>query len=137
MIEKLKSINTLQDLHALGTVQEIICIIDQLISPIKISVSSYEELLPIIVLLKNKWVDLLDTPFTSKREEYLFYLTSLEGKQRNTLIGLTNELYTDKTLAKKWYKSIVKIIQPDVNTDDRTSLAFKTLKSLYDVVIED
>lgn len=50
--------------------------------------------------------------FKSKQAEYLFYLTKLEGKQRNNLLGLTDEHYENKEVAKKWYKEIANYVHP-------------------------
>lgn len=72
--------------------------------------------------------------FKSKQAEYLFYLTKLEGKQRNNLLGLTDEHYENKQLANQWYREIAKYIHPDKNGDTQ---AFLELKKIYDVLIED
>ena len=72
--------------------------------------------------------------FKSKQAEYLFYLTKLEGKQRNNLLGLTDEHYENKEVAKKWYKEIANYVHPDKTGN---KIAFLELKKIYDVLIED
>ena len=55
----------------------------------------------------------------------------MDGKKRNEVIGLTDELYDNKNKAKKWYRNIAKIIRPDIKNDDRTKKAFNELNKLY------
>jgi len=72
--------------------------------------------------------------FKSKQAEYLFYLTKLEGKQRNDLLGLTDEHYENKELAKKWYRKIAHDIHPDKGGNNE---AFNTLNKIYQILIEE
>jgi len=72
--------------------------------------------------------------FKSKEKEFLFYLTKLEGKQRNKLLGITDEHYADKKLAKEWYKNLSKLVHPDMGGTDE---AFNTLQKLYNIMVED
>ena len=61
-------------------------------------------------------------------------MTKLEGKQRNNLLGLTDEHYENKEVAKKWYKEIANYVHPDKAGNE---IAFQELKKIYDVLIED
>ncbi len=72
--------------------------------------------------------------FKSKQAELLFYLTKLEGKKRNELLGLTNAHYENKELAKKWYQQINKYAHPDKGGSKE---AFIVLKKIYDILIEE
>ena len=58
----------------------------------------------------------------------------MEGKKRNEIIGLTNELYDGECKAKDWYKSIIKIIHPDINQDqkDDAEKAMTKLNEIYE-----
>jgi len=87
-------------------------------------------------LQKNNHVinDYNDDYFKSRQAELLFYLTKLEGKQRNKLLGLTDLHYEDKTIAKKWYREICQYAHPDKGGDER---AFHVLKKIYDVLVEE
>lgn len=77
--------------------------------------------------------------FTSKQAEYIFYLTKLEGKQRNKLLGLKDEHYEDKEVAKKWYREIAKLVHPDKDVENKyeENEAFNTLNKIYQVLIEE
>jgi hypothetical protein len=72
--------------------------------------------------------------FKSKQAEYLFYLTKLEGKQRNNLLGLEDSHYEDKEIAKKWYREIANLVHPDKGGNNE---AFNTLNKIYQILIED
>lgn len=72
--------------------------------------------------------------FKSRQSELLFYLTKLDGKQRNKLLGLTDFHYENKKEANKWYKEIRQYVHPDKGGDDK---AFHVLKKIYDVLIEE
>lgn len=74
----------------------------------------------------------MDGIFTSKTSEYIFYLTKLDGKQRNDLLGITDSHYINKTLAKQWYDSILDYIKLVGNKE-----AEDTLVKLYLILIED
>jgi hypothetical protein len=76
--------------------------------------------------------------FISISSAYVFYLTKLEGKQRNKLLGVTDDLYEDIKKAKKWFRNISQYVHPDICTDDDPNgMAFIELKKLYDVMIEE
>ena len=72
--------------------------------------------------------------FKSRQSELLFYLTELDGKQRNKLLGLTDFHYENKKKANKWYKEIRQYVHPDKGGDDK---AFHILQKIYDVLIEE
>jgi len=133
-IDKLKKIKSSEELKNIGSVEEIAKNINNFISPLKIVASSYDDLLNILSVLRSKHIDFIDGPFKSKQDEFLFYLTKLEGKQRNRLLGLKDEHYTNKRLAKKWYKELSKYAHPDKGGNEK---AFTTLNKIYNILIEE
>lgn len=71
--------------------------------------------------------------FKSDLDRILFLLLEVDGKRRNELLGITSEMYENKEVAKKWYKSLSFKIHPDKNPDDpRAAEAFDKLKGIYD-----
>lgn len=136
MYEEIKNIMSVDELKKLGSVDEIIVTIEEIIKPIQIRATSYEELFEYIEVLKCKWIDMQeDEFFKSEESKYLFCLTEVDGKRRNEVIGLTDDLYDDKDKAKKWYKNIVKIIRPDIRSNDKTKNAFNELSKLYKTIM--
>ncbi len=133
-IEKCKSVESLANVKKLGTEQEIIDNLNKIVKPLKVDVTSYEEILEVIKNLKEKHIDFIEGFFKSKQQEYIFYLTKLEGKKRKDLLNITEQFFEDKKLAKKWYKDISKLVHPDKNGD---SDAFNNLTELYSDITED
>ncbi len=133
-IEKLKNIQSIDELEKLGSKEDVKSFLQEIVAPLKINASSYQEIYETLKMLQQKHIDFIDGFFKSKQDEYLFYLTKLEGKQRNQLLGLTDEHYVDKELAKKWYREISNYVHPDKNGDGN---AFHTLRNLYNVLIEE
>jgi len=133
-IDKLKKIQSQNELEQLATSEQVKKFLNHIIAPLKIKGSSYQELYEELKILQQKHIDFIDGSFKSKQDEYLFYLIKLEGKQRNKLLGLTDEHYENKKLAKEWYIEIAQYVHPDKNGNGN---AFNTLKKIYDAVIED
>ncbi|MGL6104621.1 hypothetical protein [Romboutsia sp.] len=52
-----------------------------------------------------------DSYFTSKANEYIFYLTELDGEIRMKKLGITKSHFTNKKKSKKWRDKISKQIQ--------------------------
>ncbi len=137
MYENIKSVKNIEELKEFGSVDDIIAIIEKVMKPIKIKAESYEELLEYIKVLQCKWADFQeDEFFKSEESKYLFCLTKVDGKRRNEVIGLTDDLYDDRDKAKKWFRNIVTIIRPDTKDDNKTKNAFNELKKLYDTIID-
>lgn len=63
----------------------------------------------------------------------MYYLTQLEGKQRNVALGITDDLYEDVAKAKKWYKKLSLLVHPDKGGDNK---AFVILTQLYEVMMD-
>lgn len=78
-----------------------------------------------------------DPYFINEKQKYIFCLNKVDGERRNEYIGLNDQLYEDKLLAKDWYRSIVKVIHPDENAgDDDAEEAFINLTKLYENICD-
>lgn len=132
-IEQLRNIKSVDELEKLASEEDLKVFLQKIIEPLKINASSYQEIFKTLKMLQQKHVDFIGDFFKSKQDKYLFYLTKLEGKQRNQLLGLTDEHYENKELAKKWYREISSYVHPDKNGDIN---AFHTLSNIYKVLIE-
>lgn len=133
-IEELRNIQSIDELEKLGSEEDIKVFLQKIVIPLKINARSYQEIYEILKTLQQKHADFIEGFFKSKQDEYLFYLTKLEGKQRNKLLGLTDEHYENKKLAKKWYREISNYVHPDKNGNEN---AFQTLSNIYKVLIEE
>lgn len=131
---KLDNILSIEDLQELGTVSEIAEKIQSLVSPLLVQADSYDEMLELIRCLQKNWLPIAKGPFISKQAEFVYYLTELEGGQRNKAIGLNDEFYDDIDLAKKWYKSLSQLVHPDKGGD---AIAFNVLRNLYEVIVDE
>ena len=134
-IESLKNISSEEQLKCIAPLSDLISAIEKEISPLSIHVTTYEELYEIVIVLKKHWNTFQDDVyFQSESARYIFALTHMEGKKRNEIIALTNELYGDEHKAKVWYKSVVKRIHPDVNQPNQEDAekAMEKLNEIYD-----
>lgn len=131
---KISEINSLEDILEYEKTSDLQLDLQKLVAPLKIETSKKEDLLEVITVLRHKWADFIRGPFISEQEEYIYYLTKLEGKQRNKALGLTDDHYSDKKLAKKWKRSIAMKVASDRGGCDE---AMKTLFSIYDVLVDD
>ncbi len=73
--------------------------------------------------------------FTSKSNEYIFYLTELDGDIRMKKLGITKSLFTNKNKAKAWRDKISKEIHPDINNHPKSSLAMAKLNEMYSSMV--
>lgn len=48
--------------------------------------------------------------FSSIKDMYVFALTELGGKPRNDMIGLSESVYCDISIAHEWYSNIMNIL---------------------------
>lgn len=131
---KISDINSLDDIQEYEKTSNLRQDIQKLVSPLKMEVSTDEDLLSVIQILKKKWVDLLERAFVSEQQELIFYLTKLEGKQRNKALGITDEHYENKDLAKKWKKSLAQKVASDKGGCDQ---AMTVLLKIYDALVDD
>lgn len=130
---KLNDVNSVEDLKKVGTVSEIVQKIQNIVKPLFVKAETYDDLFEIICCLQKNWLPMVKGPFISKQSEYIYYLTQLEGQQRNKAIGLTDDLYDDTELAKKWFKSLSQLVHPDKGGDPT---AFNVLRQLYEVIVD-
>ena len=76
-----------------------------------------------------------DTYFTSKANEYIFYLTELDGEIRMKKLGVTKTHFTNKKKAKTWRDKISKEIHPDKNKSSKATDAMTKLNNMYSNMI--
>lgn len=131
---KISEINSLDDIKEYGKSSDLVQDLQKLVSPLKVEVGSDEELLAVIMVLKSKWVDLVRGPFVSEQQKYIYYLTKLEGKQRNKALGITDKHYEDKKIANRWKKSLAQKVAVDKGGSDE---ALKILLGIYDALVDD
>lgn len=134
-MNKFSCIENISQLAALGSQDEIKREINALISPLSTNAITYEDLLEVINCLKKNWVGFTDEYFVNDSKKYEYILTKLEGKKRNELLGITDQMYENPEMAQKWFKNIVKYIHPDAEEIDEA--AFIVLKKLYDTMLEE
>lgn len=130
---KISEISSLDDIQEYKKTSNLRDDIQKLIFPLKTEASSDEELLSIVEFLKAKWLGFKEGPFVSRQAEFIYYLSQLEGKQRNRAIGITDEHYEDTTIARKWYKEVSQLVHPDKGGD---ATAFNVLRKLYEVMVD-
>lgn len=134
-IKEFKSVTDIESFKKLGTLSDITKKLNEIVNPLIIEADTYEALYEVFQRLEEKWSDFMKGPFVDKRAEYTFYLTMLEGKQRNRMLGITDEMYDSPELAKKWYRGIVKLVHPDMESDNMNK-AFNVLQQLYEVMLD-
>ncbi|GAB6107985.1 hypothetical protein [Fusibacter bizertensis] len=134
-IEEIISAKSKKELEEIGTVAEIVNVINHAIQPLHVSCDNYEKVLHTIKILKEKWLDFKEGPFTSKQKEMVFYLTKLDGNNREKCLGINDEHYENKKIAEKWYKNIAKYVHPDKLSNNETE-AFIKLNELYNNLID-
>lgn len=78
-----------------------------------------------------------DKYFISKQHRYIFALVELDGVIRAKMLGITKELYHDKSKAKMWRDTLVKQIHPDVCSVDGADKAVAKVNELYSRMVED
>lgn len=73
--------------------------------------------------------------FTSKANEYIFYLTELDGDIRMKKLGITKIHFTSKKKSKEWRDKISKEIHPDINHHPKSQDAMAKLNFIYSSMI--
>lgn len=79
--------------------------------------------------------DISSNYFTSKSNEYIFYLTELDGEIRMKKLGITKSLFSNKNAAKAWRDKISKEIHPDINNHPKSTLAMAKLNEMYSSMV--
>lgn len=130
---ELEKIQSIEDLQNSGNIPDLVEQIKCLISPLTVEADTYDALFETVQCLQKNWLPLAKGPFISRQAELVYYLTKLEGKQRNKAVGITDDLYDDKPKAKKWFKKLSNIVHPDKGGD---ATAFSVLRKLYEVMVD-
>ncbi len=74
----------------------------------------------------------IDDYFKSEEHKLIFALVYTDTYLRADLLGITEELYTDKKLAKAWRNSIISKIHPDVCNIPGAKEAVEKLNAFYE-----
>lgn len=128
-----EKIQSVEDLRNAGSISDLVVRLQSLVTPLTITANTYDELFEIVSCLQKNWLPLAKGPFISRQAEFVYYLTKLEGNQRNIAIGITDDHYEDTSKAKKWFKQLSQLVHPDKGGDPA---AFNVLRKLYDVMID-
>lgn len=125
MILQAKSVNALKKI---APAPEILLLLNKAFDPFVLTVGTYELLFKAVKAIRASWPK-SDGPFVSEQAEYCFYLTKLDGKLRNALLGLTTDIIRDEGKAKEWRKGIAQKVHPDkIGGDPRP---YQALENLY------
>lgn len=69
--------------------------------------------------------------FISQEEEYIFYLTQLDGEVRQQKLKALPPLYANKKAATLWRNKIIQIIHPDKSRHPFVNKASQQLELMY------
>lgn len=137
---KIDEAKTIEDLKHIGSVSEIILLLNQKMTPYRVdeSIDSYDDLLPYTYSKRRSRIEkyIPSDFFVSKQHEYIYYLTQhSDGEERLAKLGFKDEFVKgDKKDFKRWYKKISLVLKAnsDLNAanDDITKLAFQKLESI-------
>ena len=72
-----------------------------------------------------------DLYFISEEAKIIFGLCELNGKQQLDFLGITYNYYSNKEIAEKWHKEMVKLIHPDRCKHPKATEAMQALEKLY------
>ena len=100
-MNKFSNIEDISQLEVLGSKEMIRNEINELIFPLNTNANTYKE------LLEKNWIGFTDEFFVNESKKYGYILTKLEGERRNELLGITDQMYENQELTKKWYKNVV------------------------------
>ncbi len=137
------NVNSLEELKSIGKLTQVRKIIkEQLGENIKVSGRSWQNLYDNIIEFRSV-INSLDTSipekpkknsesyFTSQSNEYIFYLTELDGQIRMKKLGVTQKLFTNEKSAKNWRDKISKQIHPDICHHPKSEDAMSRLNQMY------
>lgn len=74
--------------------------------------------------------------FKSKADKYIFALCELDGENREKMLEITREHYSQLKLAKSWRNNIVKLIHPDHCKSKNAKEAIAKLNQIYERMIK-
>lgn len=130
-------VNSLNDLKELGSFSDVVQVINKEIYPMRVSASSYEELLECVETLRKNWLPFHNGFFINKRKEYIYYLLEHDGEKRENLLGINDKIYSDPKEAKRWYKKMAQVIRADLGDCDNAKKAFHKLQEIYEDLTDD
>ncbi|MEE4184119.1 hypothetical protein [Pseudomonas viridiflava] len=125
------------DLEKIGSLDVLRSKLEEVVAPLKVNAHSYNEILEVIEVLKEKWLPLSQLIFTSKRQQIIYFLLEHDGEKRNALLGITDDMYEDQEAATKWFRRLAQIIRADINTDARSAQAFQVLQDIRSNLVDD
>lgn len=140
------NINSMEELQSLGKFREVSKLVkDDVGNMGKINCRGWQTLFDSILLFKDsisKFANELnentmnpDEYFTSKANEYIFYLLELDGEVRMNKLCITKRHFTNKRFARQWMLAISKEIHPDVCKNSNAAEAMSKLNSIYDGMV--
>jgi len=124
--------NSIEDLKVLGSAKEICKALNEVYCPFELSADTYEQIFTAVEAIRSSLINLKSYPFVSRAEEVIFCLTEVDSPGRNARLGVEDQMYRDKILAKKWYKSIAQIVHSDKTGGD--SRPMQALQELYEEI---
>lgn len=136
-MRKILEATSVHDLEKIGNLDFLLSELEEAVAPLKVNANSYADFLALLEILKEKWLPFSEQVFTSERQQVIYYLIEHDGKKRNDLLGITDEMYENPDAAKKWFRRLVKIIRPDINTDSRSAQAFQALHDIRSNLVDD
>lgn len=128
---KISELSSVEDLRKLGSVDALRQEIEKVIAPLKIEAASYEELWSAVQSLQINWAPCMKGTFVSHKKELLYALNTLQGKQRNQALGITEEHYKNQAKAKDLLRSLRQQITDKTGKNSESEAAFKTLTEIF------
>ncbi|RQM49325.1 hypothetical protein EHZ19_06700 [Paraburkholderia bannensis] len=121
-----------EDLERLGSQADLCTALNEVYHPFELSADTYEKLFSAVEAVRSSLRNLNSYPFVSRQAAVVYNLTELEGAKRNERLGVTDAMYDDKALARRWYKSIAQLVHSDKVGGD--SGPMQSLKKLYEKI---
>lgn len=121
-----------EDLEPLGSPADLCKALNEVYHPFELSADTYEKLFAAVEAIRSSLLNLKSYPFVSRQAKAVYSLTELEGKKRNDQLGVTDDMYEDKPLARQWYRSIAQLVHSDKIGGDR--VPYQLLKKLYEKI---
>jgi len=131
-ISEIINSKTVAELKKIGSEAEICAILNRIYYPFELSANTYQKILAALHAIHSSLTKLKHYPFVNRQAELAFCLTELDGKERNTRLGITDKMYADKELARKWYKSIAQFVHSDKIGGDRRPI--QELQKIYESI---
>lgn len=140
------NINSMEELQSLGNFRDVSKVVKEEVGTMgKINGRGWQSLYDSILFFResvNKFTQVLkeynedpDEYFTSKANEYIFYLLELEGELKENKLGITKRHYTNKRVAKQWMVSVLEEINPKVCRNSHATEAVEELNKIYEGLI--